>query len=314
MSNRLELSIIIVNWNVRELLRACLLSLRRQSIADAYEVHVVDNASSDGSAEMVRDTFPEVSLTANSENVGFGRANNQLLGRCRGRFILLLNPDTEVLEHAVDRMLDVMRGRPDAGIVGCRLLNPDGSFQRAAGGAFPSLATVSWHCLFLDRIVPARWSPPPLFVDKDRPGTFDMDWVSGAAMMLRPEALGDRIFDERFFMFGEDMELCDRVRRAGWRVLYTGEASVLHHHGASVEQQTATDRLSSVLEGQRACFVMLHGRHTIWIYDLLLVAGYSIRWPCFRLLALFRPGQGLAARAVASRRLALTAARKLLGC
>ena len=314
MSREPELSIIIVNWNVGELLRECLLSLKGQAIAgSAYEVHVIDNASSDGSVEMVREAFPDVMLTANRENVGFARANNQLLDRCRGRFILLLNPDTEVPDEAVDRMLDLMRSLPGVGALGCRLLNTDGSFQRAAGGAFPSLVTVAWHYLFLNKILPARWGPRPLFLEDGASGTFDVDWVSGAAMMLRREALGDRIFDETFFMFGEDMELCDRIRRAGWRVLFTSEASVVHHHGASMDKQTSTEVLSSVLRGPRAFFAMSHRRISVWIYDLILLAGYLIRWSCFRVLALLRPGRGHGARAIASRHHALTAARGMLG-
>lgn len=313
MSRQPELSIIIVNWNVRELLRECLLSLKREPIAGgAYEVHVIDNASSDGSVEMVREAFPDVILTANRENAGFGRANNQVYQRSRGRFILLLNPDTQALGGAIDKMLELMRNRPDVGVLGCRLLNTDGTFQRAAGGAFPSPWNVAWHWLFLDRFLPDRWGPPKLFLT-DGNGTFDVDWVSGAAMMLRREAVGSRLFDESFFMFGEDMELCDRVRRSSWRVVFTDEASIVHHHGASMDKQTSTELLSNVLKGPRAFFKMHHGRPAVWTYDLIILAGCLIRWSGSRALSLLRPGRDHGSRAVTDWHHVMTAARALLG-
>ena len=156
-----HLSIIVVNWNVFDLLRSCL-----QSITDnvglepeQFEVIVVDNHSADDSVEMVRSEFPQFQLIANEENRGFARANNQAYLECRGDFTLLLNPDTEIREGAIPRMLEIMRETPTAGILGARLSNTDGSFQRSSGGALPTLWNVAWHYLFLNQILPRRWAP-----------------------------------------------------------------------------------------------------------------------------------------------------------
>src|SRR5262249_26266572 len=132
ISGEVTLSVIIVSWNVRDLLRDCLRSLygEMELTAGRWEIIVVDNASADGSAEMVHNEFANVCVLANSENAGFAKANNQALTSCRGEFILLLNPDTVVQDHAVDRMLRIMQAQPEIGALGCRLLNTDGSLQR----------------------------------------------------------------------------------------------------------------------------------------------------------------------------------------
>src|SRR5262245_59479081 len=137
MSQSRAVSIVIVNWNVRDLLRECLRSLEEQTcLAGNVEVIVVDNGSSDGSVEMIRSEFARVRLVVNKENQGFARANNQALPLCRGRYLILLNPDTRVLDRALTRLVSWMDAHPRAGIAGCRLLNTDGSFQRWTGGSF----------------------------------------------------------------------------------------------------------------------------------------------------------------------------------
>src|SRR5438045_643610 len=192
------LSIVIVNWNVRDLLRTCLHSIREQMQLPpaAYEVIVVDNASIDGSVEMLRREFSDVALVANPDNRGFGRANNQALSLCRGAYIVLLNPDTEVLDHALDRMVLHLEGAPRVAALGCRLLNSDGSLQRWTAGAFPTLWNLMCHFLFLDWVLPRPLRPQPLFLDRDVRHDFEPEWVSGACMALRREALGDTIFNE----------------------------------------------------------------------------------------------------------------------
>lgn len=315
MGSEPALSVIIVNWNVRELLRGCLESLKTQMKLDSaeYEILVVDNASSDGSVEMLQECFgDDVRLTVNRDNVGFGRANNQVLGDCRGPFILLLNPDTTVVEGAVDQMLGFMRAHPEIGALGCRLINSDGSFQRASAGSFPTIRNVAWNYLFLNRLLPTRWAPPPLFLENGE-GTHDVDWVSGAAMMLRRDAVQDRLFDERFFMFGEDMELCDRLHRDGRRVVYMGDASIVHLLGRSLEKQVSGEITAAALEGPRLYYVLRHGRSRVWWYDLILLIGSLMRWPVYRAVSIVRPDSRFGRWAVANRRLAASAARSLLG-
>lgn len=304
MSHVLKLSIIIVNWNVRELLRESIMSVKREVDLprDQYEIIVVDNASSDNSVEMLAEAYPDVKVLANSDNLGFAAACNQGYAMSRGRYIWLLNPDTVVLEGSVAGILSEMESRPEAGIIGCRLLDEQGELQRASGGAFPSLANVAWNYLFLKYMLPGKWAPAPLFFDRDLQGVFEVDWVSGAAMLLRREAVGKTIFDESFFMFGEDMEVCDRLRREGWKVLYSGESSIVHYHGCCYKKQSSIDILATAIKGPRRFFKRKHGRTAIFLYDLFLLVGYLIRWPVFRFVSLLRPGRGYSDLSALSRR------------
>ena len=314
MTNMCELSIIVVNWNVCNLLESCLRSIQQHANlhSNQYEVRVIDNNSSDGSVEMVREKFPSYHVTANQENKGFGRANNQAFTDCTGKYILLLNPDTEVQEGAISEMLRQLRNIPDAGIIGARLINSDGSFQRSSGGALPTLYNVAWHYLFLNQILPKQWAPLPTFLIEDIPGTFDIGWVSGAALLLRREAVNHTIFDEQFFMYGEDLELCNRVQSSGWRVLYTSEATVKHHLRQSLAKQTSEEMLASAVKGNRAYFQIQHGRLKTWLYDLILSTGYLVRWPCFTLLSALTHKPDYKQKIITSRRYACVSLKSLI--
>lgn len=297
------LSVIVVNWNVRDLLRRCLLSVKREMLLPAadYELIVVDNDSGDGSAAMLRAEFPEVRLIESGANLGFGAGCNLGYRASRGRFVLLLNPDTEVIEHAVDGLLETMLGRPRAAILAPRLVNPDRSFQTASGGAFPTLRNVAWNYLFLKNVLPARLAPATLFLEGDPQGLLPTDWVSGASMLMRREATGEQVFDESFFMFGEDIDVCDRVRSAGWEVLYTSRHSIVHHHGRSFDQQLSLDVLATAHGGPRRAFGKRRGALSMLVYDAIFLAGYLARWPLFWLLSVVRPGRGYEARSRFSR-------------
>jgi GT2 family glycosyltransferase len=295
--------VIIVNWKVRDLLRECLESLRSQMqlAPDAWEVIVVDNDSRDGSVEMVRAEFPEARLIINHENVGFGRANDQAYRLCRGRYVLLLNPDTVVLDHAADRMLEVMERRPDIGALGCRLLNSDQSFQRWTGGNSPRLLNVSCHFLLLYHFLPKAILPPPLYLENEPSRDVEVGWVSGACMLLRREALGAMIFDERFFIYGEDLELCERLRLGEWKVVYTPAAAIIHHQGRSLAQQTVEVQHSK-MRGLRVVFAMRNSRSLLPAYDLVLLAGFFMRYVAFSIGGVVRPSRGYSERASVSRR------------
>ncbi|GAP35860.1 glycosyltransferase family 2 protein [Piscinibacter sakaiensis] len=305
-----RVSVIVVNWNVRALLHECLRSLYADGglPADALQVIVVDNASHDGSVAMVRADFPQVECIANADNVGFGRANNQVLDRCRAPFVLLLNPDTRVLPGAIASLLQVMDEDPRIAAVGARLLNADGSLQRWTGGAYPRLANVANHYLFVDRLLPRRWRLPPLYLDHDAPRDLDVDWVSGAVMLLRGSALGGRLFDPDYFMYGEDMALCHRLKQAGGRIVYTPRASFVHYQGESMKQQQG-DVLLSSLKGPRQFYRKLRGERAVRLYDLVTVAGFGLRWAAFGLAARWRGDPALAARAASSAGLARRAWR-----
>lgn len=315
MDSRVVLTIIIVNWNVRDLARKCIQSVRREMLLPAaeYEIIVVDNASADGSVEMLRAEFPEIGLIANPVNLGFGAGCNRAYPLAKGEFVLLLNPDTEVIDHAIDGLLAIMGSRPRAGIVAPRLVNEDRSFQPAAGGALPTLVNVAWNYLFLKDLVPGGLGPTPLFLEGDPRGLVEMGWVSGASMLLRREAIGERIFDESFFMFGEDMDVCDRMRLEGREVLYAGGHSIVHHHGRSFAQQKSLVIRASAHDGPRRVFKKRHGTAAVLLYDAILLAGFLARWPLYALMERIRPGRGYGGRSEFCRsyvRAMLRAARK----
>jgi N-acetylglucosaminyl-diphospho-decaprenol L-rhamnosyltransferase len=308
----IDVSIIIVNWQVRDLLRACLQSLRDQAglPAQRYQTIVVDNASNDGSAAMVAAEFPQVQLIANTDNLGFGQANNQALPLCTGRLVLLLNPDTLVLDGAVGRMVALMDAQPAVAVLGCRLLNGDGTLQRWTGGAYPRLLNLVNHYFFLDRLLPSAWRPMPLYLDRDVEDDLPVDWVSGACMMLRASALQGRLFNPDYFMYGEDMELCHRLKQAGGQVVYTPRASIVHFQGESMKQQQGEVLLSS-LKGPRQFYRQMRGGRGLWLYDLVTVLGFALRWCLFSLASLGRPA--LASRAASSRDLMQRAWRVMRG-
>jgi GT2 family glycosyltransferase len=239
-----DLSVVVVNWNVRDLLWRCLksvvsgqwtvVSTNHQPLT--IEIIVVDNASTDGSVEMVRTEFPNVTLIANPSNTGFSAANNLGIATAQGRYVLLLNPDTEVLDQALTTLVGYMDAHPDAGIVGPQLLHPDGTVQ-SSRRRFPNLAT-----LFLESTWLERWAPPGLlrryyFLDQPDRVTLDVDWVTGAAMLARKETIQQvGGIDEGFFMYSEEMDWCRRVKAAGWRVVYHPAAQIIHYMGKSSEQ------------------------------------------------------------------------------
>lgn len=240
-----DLSVIIVNWNVRDLLRRCLCSLLvarcsqatgPQPPATSIEVIVVDNGSTDGSPQMVREAFPQVRLIANAENRGFPAANNQGIEVAQGRYFLLLNPDTEVVGDALATMVAFADAHPDVGVVGPRLLNPDGSVQ-SSRRRFPTLATAFFESTWLQPRAPRRLLTRYYVLDRPDDEIQDVDWVTGAALMARREAVEQvGLLDEGFFMYSEELDWCRRFRQAGWRVVYLPAARIVHHVGKSSEQ------------------------------------------------------------------------------
>jgi N-acetylglucosaminyl-diphospho-decaprenol L-rhamnosyltransferase len=298
----IEITIIIVNWKVRDMLRHCLTSLRTSSglPLNQMQVIVVDNHSDDGSVEMVALEFPEVTLIANTDNRGFGRANNQALPISLAPYLLLLNPDTVVLDEAVEKLLRHMQKCPDAAAIGCRLLNADRSLQRWTGGAFPNLWNVANHYLFLDQLLPRFMRPRSLYLDRDATDDIEVDWVSGACLILRRSMLDGKLFSPAFFMYGEDMELCHRLKRAGHRVLYSPVASIIHYQGASMRQQKG-DVLLSSLKGPRQFYRQMRSAPALWWFDGLTIMGFGLRYLLYTAASWLRPRAGFTAKASSSK-------------
>jgi len=201
------------------------------------EIIVVDNGSSDGSVEMVRADFPQVQVIANEHNLGFTRGNNQGLAASRGRYVLFLNPDAEVVGNALATMVRYMEDHPDVGALGPQLRYPNGSVQ-SSRRRFPTLGMAFFESTLLELWWPDNpWARRYRMADRDDEMEQEVDWVVGACLLVRREVL-ERIggFDEGFFMYSEEMDLCRRIREAGWRVMYVPTAQVIHHEGRSSEQ------------------------------------------------------------------------------
>lgn len=235
-----DLSIIIVNWNSAEFLRRCLNSIFASPTPFAFEVLVVDNASYDGSAAMIRTHFPRVIFIQSRINLGFAAANNLAFSCCRGRNVLFLNPDTEIVGNALAAMLEVLNSTQNAGLVGPRLVNPDRSVQLGCMRAFPTLL----NQMFDAEIVRRRFARPPFCVGQPAPGNagslLAAEVVPGACVMVRRELfeqLGG--LRESYFMYGEDVDLSYEAKRAGRQNYFLEDALVVHYGGGSSGQREA---------------------------------------------------------------------------
>ncbi len=248
----LDLEIVIVSWNVVDLLQDCLDSIYgapgARPDADGVlhlgsytaKVHVVDNASSDGSPQMVREHFPAVELISSSTNLGFTRGNNLALRRCRATYVLLLNPDTRVVDEALRKMLDYMEQHPEVGVLGPQLRYGDDSLQ-SSRRRFPTFMTALMESTLLQQWFPEnRWAQRYYVHDVPADEVQDVDWVTGACMLVRRDVLRTvGLLDEAFFMYSEELDWCRRIVDAGWRVVYFPRAVVIHYGGRSSDQVVA---------------------------------------------------------------------------
>ena len=246
-----DLSIVIVNWNVCDLLDKCLASLHNADIAmanqdsdfSAAEIIVVDSGSADGSVEMMRDKYPAVTLLAQADNVGFTRGNNIGLKQARGNYILLLNPDTEVRPDALTTLIDFMDEQEQVGIVGPRTLNSDGSHQ-STRRRFPTLLTGIFESTWLSSWAPASVERHYRMLDTSDSAVTEADWVQGSALLMRREVYQDiGGLDEGFTMYAEELDYCRRAKENGWQVYYHGGAVITHHGGKSSEQVGALKQI-----------------------------------------------------------------------
>jgi len=235
-----DLSVVILNWNARDYLLESLRSIASQDWRAAIEVIVVDNDSRlDNSVEAVREAFPQVLVLANAENVGFAAGNNIGLARARGRYVLFLNPDTIVHRGALDFLVGWMDAHPRVGAGGPRLLNEDGSLQPSCR-AFPSIGAGFFRNTPLGRLWPGNpWTRAYLMQGFAHDREEAVDWLSGSALLLRREAIDDLmrrdgfLWDAGFFMYCEDVDVCFRLKQAGWRRVYVPGATITHRIGAS---------------------------------------------------------------------------------
>jgi N-acetylglucosaminyl-diphospho-decaprenol L-rhamnosyltransferase len=295
-----DLAIVIVSWNVQELLEACLASvyegLKNSNLVG--EVWVVDNASTDDSAAMVRERFPQARLMANETNVGFAAANNQALWAMGfpsaerhklPRYVLLLNPDTEVLGDALATMVRFLDENPQAGVAGAKLLYPDGRLQHSVF-AFPSLAQA-----FLDffplhyRLLNSRLNGRYPRKSYERGEPFPIDHPLGAALMARGEAVRKvGLLDERFFIYCEEIDWCMRVKRAGWGIYCVPGAEVVHHEAKST-RQVRGEMFVALWRSRYLLFEKHYGRFYRWAVRRIVRLG--LRAEMRRTLAAHEQGE-----------------------
>jgi GT2 family glycosyltransferase len=284
-----DITVCIVNWNVREDLRRCLDSLAcvaEGSSPVSTQIIVVDNASVDGSVEILRHDFPHVQLIANADNRGFARANNQAFEHARGRYVLMLNPDTIVPPGGLAKLVAFGDAHPASGAVGPKLLNTDGSLQHSCR-RFPTIAAALFRNTMLGALFPrALAAQVYLMADFDHMHEAEVEWVSGACLMLRREALAQVVgLDEGFFWGSEDVDLCWRLHKAGWKVTYTPEPQVVHAIGRSTDQAV----VPTIVRAHRGMY-RLYSKHLahnpfsrglvwlgVWLRAGLLILSWELR-------------------------------------
>jgi hypothetical protein len=272
MSN-LSIDAIVVNYNTKDLLRACLESLLA-SQRSCRRIYVVDNASIDGSAEMVRAEFPTIELIGMAENVGFARGNNEAFGRSDADLLLLLNSDAEIGPDVLSTMEAELLLDDRVGMVGPVLVGNDGRVQYEGARRDPSILGEFGNISHLNVRMPDSVFGRYLINDWDHRSTRDVEVLSGACMLIRRSALGDTLFRDDFFMYGEDVEICQRLRDAGYTLRYLASVEVLHHGGAASKKARTRMRFAGVIS-----MAQLFARSRGWLYALGYVAVVPVAWP-----------------------------------
>ena len=244
-----DLSIIIVSYKRLDCLRKCIQSIVDTVKTNPYEIIIVDNQSDDGTPETIHREFPNLRVIENTENLGFARGNNQGILISGGKYVLLLNNDTEALPEAIDTLIEIMNHSPEVGLLGCRLINPNQTIQQSFGRMLNPVTQLGQK-LCANKIYANPGNPmAKSLLTQWHSVEKDVDWIRGACMMLRREALVQvGLMDEQFFMFLEDVDLGAQIRKAGWKVRFTPKASIVHHEGASISKNF----LKSALEFRRS--------------------------------------------------------------
>lgn len=270
----MDLSVVIVSWNTRDLLARCIRSLQASELPPETDILIVDNASSDGTASSVHRMFPDLVLMRNDKNVGFAAANNIALSSATGRYILLLNPDTEVQPGAVQALCEFLDANVGSGAVAPQLVGADGAMQKSVSPA-PSLMREISRLFHI-----SHWSLPSASYDMKRwymHRPREVDVVQGACMMIRREALYEvGLLDEDYFMYTEEVDLCHRLRKAGWTVHWLPTAKV-RHHGSQSSKQVPTESFLNLYKSKIIYFRKHHGVAAAAAYKLILATASIAR-------------------------------------
>lgn len=272
---KLDLSIIIVNYNTRELLKNCIESINRCTNEIKYEIIVVDNKSGDGSAEMLEKNFPETILIKNRENKGYATANNQGIDIAKGRYLLILNSDMLFFEDALSKTVNFADDHPEAGIIGCRMLNGDKSLQESTF-MFPSILNLLLSITYLSNLFPGN-----RFFGRERMGWWDwnevkeVEVITGCFMLVRKNAM-DEVgkMDDQFFMYFEETDWCYRFKKAGWEVMFTPVGEVIHYGGGSSKKMP--DKLLLQLYSSMLLYFKKHYGFVVYILTCFLLSVFFL--------------------------------------
>jgi hypothetical protein len=281
-----DLSVIIVNWNTKNFLARCLQSVKENTKRVSCQIIVVDNHSSDGSAQMVEERFPEAILIKNRKNLGFGRANNQGLSQARGKYILFLNSDVAVNPGCLDEMFGFMEKHPDVGASSCKLIFPDGSLQHSCR-QFPSFKVFFPMLLGLRKFFPEmKVFRDYLMLDWDHTDIREVDQIMGSFMFIRKNVLTQvGGFDERYWMYFEEVDLCLRIKRKGWKIVHYPYVSAIHFLSKSSEQWGEWKRTK---EFHKSLLKYFQKNRTFYEYALLWILAQTKASLLFPLLKLSR--------------------------
>ena len=273
----MDLSIIIVNWNTCEFLKACVDSIYATLVNEgelSFEIIVVDNASEDGSPEMVTTCYPKIHLIENKKNEGFAKANNQGAEISQGRFLLLLNPDTLLHPMSISRLFEHLDSHPEVGAAGPRTLNPDGSLQISAYRS-PTLLRETWRLLNLDTFIPLSYYPLDFFNSTNYQ---NVEILNGSCIVIKSELLRQiGLFDEQFFIYSEEYDLCERIRDAGWQLHWLPDAIITHYVGQSTKQKPDAMFLE-LYQNKIKFYRKHHGRIASELYRFILGLASIFRW------------------------------------
>lgn len=263
----MDLSIIIVNYNTKTLTLECIESVYNSKLNYQFEIIVTDNNSSDGSVQAIIESFPNVKVIENKKNVGFSKANNQAIAASKGRYVLLLNSDTIVNETTLSTMVKFMDKQQDAGATGCKVVLPDGSLDKACHRGFPTPEASFYYMTGLAKKFPN--SPKYNSYHKsylNMNETHEIDCLVGAFMIVRRETIDEiGMLDEEFFMYGEDIDWCYRIKEAGWNIYYVPHVSIVHYKGASSRKKP----YKIVYEFHRAMY-LFHKKHFAKKYNVFI--------------------------------------------
>jgi len=277
--NNLPLSVIIVNWNSIEFIKPCLISVFNNNTEYSFEVIVVDNASTDNSSEILKKEFPDIQLIQNDNNIGFTKANNQAIREAKGKYILLLNPDTIITDQNIFKdWIVFMDNHSEAGASGCKLIYEDGSHQVGDAGFKPTFKTVFNFSFFLSKFKPLKYKG--MFLNYDKLNIpIEVDWICGAGFLVRKSILEKvGLMNEDIFMYADDIEWGCRIRECGYKIFYLPLMKIIHLQGGSAKKQRKISKFSYLwLNNIRLLYKYYNTSQPIVLYDLAISAAFLLR-------------------------------------